>query len=282
MIETAEPKNVAWRVHRLARFAVTTQDTERLVNFWVSAFDCREVSRTSPVRGHPNRVRLTLGTATVDVLEFDQPGRPYRAPLSPFDNEFQHFAIVVSDMAQAYARLCAVRGWTTISTSGPQRLPDTSGGVTAFKFRDPDGHPLEFLSFPTAILPAAWRPTSGNLFLGIDHSALSVADPARSIAFYQGLGLQIAARSYNHGIEQALLDGVSEPQVDVIALAPDDPTPHIELLFYRNAASRRTTDIRDNDVFASRLIFQSGADGALERREPRVLADPDGHRLEIH
>ena len=33
----------------------------------------------------------------------------------------------------------------------PQRLPDwnaTAGGIKAFYFKDPDGHPLEILQFP--------------------------------------------------------------------------------------------------------------------------------------
>ncbi len=54
-------------------------------------------------------------------------------------------------------RLCSVDGWTAISTDGPQRLPPSSGGVAAFKFRDPDGHPLELLAFPDRKWPAHWQ-----------------------------------------------------------------------------------------------------------------------------
>lgn len=36
------------------------------------------------------------------------------------------------------------------------RLPESSGGVTAFKFRDPDGHPLELLAFPDGKVPSRW------------------------------------------------------------------------------------------------------------------------------
>ena len=35
--------------------------------------------------------------------------------------------------------------FTTISRNGPEALP---GGVVAFKFRGPDGHPLELIQFP--------------------------------------------------------------------------------------------------------------------------------------
>ncbi len=41
--------------------------------------------------------------------------------------------------------------------AGPERLPARSGGVSAFKFRDPDGHPLELLAFPPEAVPPIWR-----------------------------------------------------------------------------------------------------------------------------
>ena len=268
-------------VSRISGFAVTTPDTDRLSRFWKAAFGCCELSRTTVRPDRPGTTQLSLGNASIEILEFFEPGRPYPAHLCAFDNEFQHFAIVVSDMAQAYARLCSVAGWTAITRSGPQRLPDSSGGVTAFKFQDPDGHPLELLSFPPATIPLAWQSGSDHSnFLGIDHSALSVADADRSIAFYESLGLCVAARSFNHGDKQALLDAVVDPQIDVIALTPIKPTPHVELLFYRNATARRKLDIQNNDVFASRLIFERGLHD-IRLLESEVLQDPDGHRLEI-
>ena len=188
------------RVARLARFGLITPDAGRLANFYARAFDCRELARGRIAHGNGAeggdrnhggdgggalRVTLNLGDARIEVLQFDHPGRPYLPHLSPFDNEFQHFAIVVADMDAAYARLCSLTGWSPISSAGPQRLPDSSGAVEAFKFRDPDGHPLELLSFPAQSTPAHWRDRQhGHLFLGIDHSAISVADTARSVAFY--------------------------------------------------------------------------------------------------
>ena len=102
---------------------------------------------------------------------------------------------------QAYRRLCSVSGWTAISIDGPQRLPASSGGVSAFKFRDPDGHPLELLAFPDGAWPAHWQARSnGDLALGIDHSAISVSDSARSIAFYEALGLRVAGAFAEHRV----------------------------------------------------------------------------------
>ena len=99
------------------------------------------------------------------------------------DPPFQHFAIVVSDMTAAYANLQVLQNWTAISR-WPANSPPSSGGVTAFKFRDPEGHPLELLTFAPGPKSARWSLRSDNNYLGIDHSAISVADTDRSVAFY--------------------------------------------------------------------------------------------------
>lgn len=278
------------RVQRLSRFGLTTQHLERLVGFWVSAFDCHEVlreRRSGPkfehltgVRGGATSVTLALGDTSIEILEFDHPGNPYMTNLSPFDNEFQHFALVVDDMDAAFSRLSCVAGWSPISSAGPQQLPASSGGVKAFKFRDPDGHPLELLGFPQNQVPEQWRnQPSGSLFLGIDHSAVSCANVAQSIDFYRKIGLEVTARSFNQGIEQQRLDGVPTPQLDVIALAPAAPTPHVELLCYRNRVERKAS-IRSNDSSATRLIFQRAAAPGPEPADTLIF-DPDGHHLLI-
>ena len=74
--------------------------------------------------------------------------------------------------------------------SGPVTLPKSAGGVTAVKFRDPEGHPLEFLQFPRGANPD-WK---GTGVMGIDHSAVSVSDVAASRRFYARHGLSEAAR----------------------------------------------------------------------------------------
>jgi catechol 2,3-dioxygenase-like lactoylglutathione lyase family enzyme len=282
------------QVCRLARFGLTTQNIRRSQDFFTHAFDCREKSkerrsgpafeRSMRVNGGADCLQLSLGAATVELIEFDEPGRPYLPHLSPFDNEFQHLAIVVEDMDRAFEKLRGTNGWTTISASGPQRLPDSSGGVTAFKFRDPDGHPLELLSFPAGKMPAHWQASSGwRVFRGIDHSAISVSDTARSIAFYQTLGLKIAARTLNQGVEQALLDGISHPVVEVVALAPAHRSPHVELLGYRNASNPRTVSIQSNDMSATRLIFDREAAAPFPKADQAdlLILDPDGHHLQI-
>ena len=75
-------------------------------------------------------------------------GRPYPPDSTSTDLWFQHMAIIVNDMRDAYQRVMANRRFRPISRHGPVRLPGNSGAVTAFKFRDHDGHPLELLAFP--------------------------------------------------------------------------------------------------------------------------------------
>ena len=97
---------------------------------------------------------LRLGRERIELLEFtDSAGRPYPPGSTSTDLWFQHMAIVVNDMRHAYQRVMANRRFRPISRDGPVRLPDTSGGVTAFKFRDHDGHPLELLAFPEGHAP---------------------------------------------------------------------------------------------------------------------------------
>jgi catechol 2,3-dioxygenase-like lactoylglutathione lyase family enzyme len=236
--------------------------------------------------GRVMRVTLALGAQRVTMLQFiDRPGRLYPVDAKASDLVFQHFAIVVDDMAAAMAQLARTAGWTAITADGPQQLPVSSGGVTAFKFRDPEGHPLELLAFPPDDVPARWRHVQGNgPFLGIDHSAISVADSVRSAAFYESLGLTVSNRSINDDPAQARLDDLDDPRVEVTAMAPAVETPHVELLAYRSARRYAAPDLAPNDVAATCLVFEVEQGAAESRANPACpmhLVDPDGHRLSI-
>jgi catechol 2,3-dioxygenase-like lactoylglutathione lyase family enzyme len=282
---------VGIKVRKLARFGLTTTDADRLANFYEEALDFRrlatkrfssaEFERLMGVRGGAKSITLGLRDETIELLEFDRPGEPYPKDVFSSDLIFQHFAIVVTDIDRAYQRLSTVGGWTAISRNGPQHLPETSGGVSAFKFRDPDGHPLELLAFPNGRAPARWAHFGSDLCLGIDHSALSVSNSALSIAFYEGIGLRVSETSLNHGPEQARLDGICEPHVEVTAITPSQATPHIELLCYRSVAHSRGIVLKNNDVAATRLVLEidclSPADA--DTRCSHCVLDPDGHHL---
>jgi catechol 2,3-dioxygenase-like lactoylglutathione lyase family enzyme len=182
------------------------------------------------------------------LVRFATQGRPYPRDSRSDDLWFQHLAIVVNDMDLAYAHLSSHAGWRPISEGGPQLLPPSNGAVRAFKFRDPDGHPSGAYLVSARQGRAVWhQKVSAALFLGIDHSALSVASTSRSLAFYRALGLRVSERSVNRGPAQERLDGLPGARVRVTSLRPASAaSPGLELLGYRpsgRAAGRssRTT-----------------------------------------
>lgn len=272
----------------IERVSLTSASAMALAPFYEQAlgFELLEVSRCEGrefeqrlgVNGGALAVLLGLGAQRLELLQFDQPGAAYPTDIGGADTRFQHCAVVVSDLRAAHEQLCAHGGWQPITRPAPQWLPAASGGVGAFKFRDPEGHPLELLAWPAG-LPSPWAALAGNrLFLGIDHTAISVTDTAASIAFYEQLGLGAAASSRNTGPEQARLDGLDHPDVEVTALQPALRTPHLELLCYRRPAMQRGQSVHGNDVAAARIHLCAARAGAGAQR----LVDPDGHVLIIH
>jgi catechol 2,3-dioxygenase-like lactoylglutathione lyase family enzyme len=243
---------------------------------------------------------LRLGCDELELTGYEPTGRDYPQGSTAADLWFQHIAIVVADMDKAYGVLRRGGAMTPISKDGPERLPPNTGSVTAFKFRDPEGHPVELSMFPPGVGAERWRePDASGNCLGIDHSALSVADPARSLAFYaEALGMSVIGRSLNRGPEQDRLDGLSCDGVDIVALQPADPaSPHIELLGYPQPR-RSGRRLRPNDIAATRLDFQvADLPGTVDRLRTAgarfvspgavtlatgptaLVADPDGHLL---
>jgi catechol 2,3-dioxygenase-like lactoylglutathione lyase family enzyme len=303
-------------VIRIGRISFTTADADRLVAFYQRAFGFEAMepehyggpgfAQLTGVEGaHARALPLRLGEETIELLAFALPGTPYPADIGCDDPRFQHIAIVVADMETAYLRLCACEGWTAITRPAPQRLPGSSGTVTAFKFRDPEGHPLELLAFPPDDVPPRWReaPHRQGPCLGIDHSAIVVSSTPPSVAFYrQALGFSVAGRSLNRGWEQEQLDAVPGAVVEVTALDPwAENSPHLELLCYRSsgpprgapaalcsngiAATRSTLEVDDLPALeyalaAARIRFISAGTVALRDNRPALLiSDPDGHVL---
>jgi catechol 2,3-dioxygenase-like lactoylglutathione lyase family enzyme len=127
-------------------------------------------------------VRLQLGRELLELTEYLAPrGRPAPVDAQSNDRWFQHVAIVVQDMDLAYERLRAAR--VAHVSPAPQRLPDwnpNAGGIRAFYFRDPDGHPLELIWFPPGKGDPRWQEPGEALFLGIDHTAIASAIRARA------------------------------------------------------------------------------------------------------
>ncbi|MGH7702872.1 MAG: VOC family protein, partial [Gemmatimonadales bacterium] len=198
----------------------TVSDMERSVDFYTRILTFEKLSdvetagpaseRLTGVFGVRLRVvTLQLGEEQLVLTEYlASPGRPAPVDARSNDRWFQHVAIIVSDMDRAYQVLRANR--VRHASTGPQLLPPTipnAAGIRAFYFRDPDGHPLEILSFPPDKGAPKWHRSSDRLFLGIDHTAIVVGDTERSLRFYRDrLGFKVAGESHNFGTEQEHLN----------------------------------------------------------------------------
>jgi catechol 2,3-dioxygenase-like lactoylglutathione lyase family enzyme len=218
---------------------------------------------------------MRLGDETIELTEYLTPrGRPIPVDSRSHDRGFQHIAIVVSDVDRAYASLRR-HGVEHVSPA-PQRLPDwnlNAGGIRAFYFKDPDGHPLEIISFPPGKGDARWQRAGGRLFLGIDHTAIVVGDTARSLACYRdALGLAVAGESENWGPEQERLNNVFGARLRITTLRAA-AGPKIEFLEYLTPRDGRPAppDARANDVAHWQTVLVAG-DAARVARTLRSSA----------
>ena len=295
------------------RVTLVVSDLDRAEDDYVRTFGCHVEHRgdIDPAlvrvlcirRARGRRSVLRLGRERIELLEFTETaGRPYPLGSTSTDLWFQHVAIVVTDMRRAYLRVMADRRFRPISRQGPVRLPGESGGVTAFKFRDQDGHPLELLAFPPGDVPEPWRTGHGNgSFVGVDHTAIAVSDSARSARFFGSVfGFSTAGRTENRGPEQADLDDVNDVHVSVTRLAPDLPAPRMELLDYHVGLRRPIPpDTASSDIVATHSVVRVASLDAtaaalarcgtsLARDDLMILAGgvraalvsgPDGHRF---
>lgn len=238
-------------------------------------------------------VDMRLGDETLRLTQYLTPrGRPVPADSRSNDRWFQHIAIVVRDMDAAYARLREHKV-LPVSTA-PQTLPEwnkAAAGIRAFYFRDPDDHNLELIYFPAGKGDPKWQQSSGPLFLGIDHTAIGVADTDSSLRFYRDkLGLRVAGGSVNHGPEQEHLNHVFGARVRITTLrAPSGPG--IEFLEYLTPRDGRSfpADGRPSDIFHwQTTIVVEEADPLVDvstlplgARKAQLVRDPDGHAVQI-
>jgi catechol 2,3-dioxygenase-like lactoylglutathione lyase family enzyme len=223
--------------------------------------------------------RLRLGDEHIELTEYLAPrGRPYPVDTRGNDRWFQHIAIIVSDIDRAYAML-REHGVPQAST-GPQRLPDwnpNAGGISAYYFRDPDGHFLEILAFPPGKGLPRWH-RKDALFLGVDHTAIVVSSTDQALAFYRdGLGLKVVGESENHGVEQEHLNNVFGARLRITTLrAPKGPG--IELLEYLAPRDGRPAplDLKSNDLAHWQTTVTSGhVEALLAAQHGGGLVSPD-------
>ncbi|MFN9694477.1 MAG: VOC family protein [Synechococcaceae cyanobacterium] len=264
--------------------------------------------------------RLALGGEVLELSEVlelapgARPGRPIPADSRCNDRWFQHICLVVNSMELALAGLRPAldAGRITAISTTPQRLPDwntAAAGIIAYKFHDPEGHPLELLEFPPDKGDARWQQAGPGPLLGIDHSAIGIADTAISSAFYaELLGLLHLSDGENSGPEQDGLDDLMGVRVRITALRCLQG-PGIECLDYLSPPGGRPMppDLGPQDAGHWQLRFrladlEAAAQGAsayggrvispgivdladqatlFGAQRALQLADPDGHRLQL-
>ena len=252
-------------------------------------------------------VRMKLGNEFVDLTEYLAPrGRPIPVDSRSNDIWFQHIAIVVRDMDQAFEKLRALK--VQFVSTGPQTLPPSikaSAGIKAFYFRDPDQHNLEVISFPPGKGDPRWQEKTDKLFLGIDHTAIGISSTEASLHFYRDLlGFHKAGESENFGTEQEHLNQVFGAHLQITGMRAA-LGPGIEFLEYLTPhdGRARPADVHANDIVHwQTMIKTDGVDlMAKKLRDAHVhfvssgvvsmpkdkagfskgalVSDPDGHDL---
>jgi catechol 2,3-dioxygenase-like lactoylglutathione lyase family enzyme len=286
---TASPQSLVQAVEAVG---MTVSNMEQSVGFFSDVLTFEKTSDIEVAGGEYERlqglfgirmrvVRMRLGSEQIELTEYLAPrGRRIAEDSRSNDRWFQHVAIIVSDMGAAYARLR--QHHVEHASPEPQRLPDwnpNAGGIKAFYFKDPDGHPLEILEFPAGKGDPKWHVPSNRLFLGIDHTAIVVNNTGTSLAFYRDLmGFHVAGESTNFGPEQERLNNVFGARLHITGLRAA-AGPGIEFLEYLTPRNGRpASGIQSNDM-AHWETTVTTADGnqAFERLRsaPALLVSPD-------
>ena len=298
-------------VREVGAIGLTVGDLDRAVEFYTKILPFEKVSESKTAPGAADELlglsrtqlrsaELKLGDERIRLTEhLANKGRPIPADSRSFDHWFQHIAIVVRDMNQAYERLRAHR--VKHVSTGPQTLPEWNkgaAGIKAFYFRDPEDHVLEIIFFPSGKGDPKWQQPTTNVFLGIDHTAIVVSDTDKSLAFYRDLlGLRVAGESENYGVEQEHLNQVFGARLHITGLRAERG-PDIEFLEYITPPGGHslTADAKANDLvfWNTRLAVDDVAKLSAKLRESgvavvskpssahsQIVRDPDGHALQL-
>src|SRR5438874_2383533 len=296
---------------------MTVSDMDRAVEFY-SALTFQKISDVEVLGDEFDHHQGVVGARVPivpmqlrnDYLDLTQylapPGRPIPADSRSNDLWFQHVAIVVRDMDQAFEKLRALK--VQFVSTGPQTLPPSikaAAGIKAFYFRDPDQHNLEIIYFPPGKGDPRWQEKTDNLFLGIDHTAIGIANTESSLRFYRDvLGLRKAGESENFGTEQEHLNQVFGAHVHITGMRAASG-PGIEFLEYLTPRDgrRRPVDSKANDLLHWQTTVVASDVDALARKlreahagfvsssvvvmtkekagfsKGALVSDPDGHDL---
>lgn len=260
-------------VSRVESVGFTVSDMDKAFDFYTRILPFEKISDTetfgtefehlSGVFGARVRiVRLKLGNEILELTEYlTAGGRPIPVDSRSNDQWFQHIAIIVSDMDKAFEILR--KNKVRFASTAPQTLPKTipnAAGISAFYFKDFDNHVLEILSFPSDKGAKKWRDlaNTGQLFLGIDHTAIVVGNSEESMKFYRdSLGLTVAGMSENFGTEQEHLNNVFGAKLHITGLRTKEDGIAVEFLEYLAPRDGKPfpKDTRSNDLWHWQTSF---------------------------
>ncbi|MEZ4932767.1 MAG: VOC family protein [Saprospiraceae bacterium] len=254
---------------------------------------------------------LKIGDEIIELMEFSNtpPNRPIPLDSKSNDLWFQHIAIVVDNMEVAYEKVKKAKV-VHVSTS-PQILPEyisAAAGIKAFYFQDPDGHNLELIYFPKNKGNDKWHQekkimvnNNPSNFLGIDHTAIGIADTDESYLFWRDiLKLEVGGHSENYGPEQEHLNQIFGARLFITGLHTNEGFG-IEFLDYiappggrAYPADSQPTDlwhwhttlkVDGLDELAKQLLdsgFQFISNGIVQLENSQkalMVRDPDGHAV---
>ena len=134
---------------------------------------------------------------------------------------------------------------------------------------------LEIIQFPHGKGDPKWQDRH-ELLLGVDHTAIVVANTEQSLSYYRDLlGFKIVGGSENYGPEQAHLNNVPGAHLRITTLAAPGAGPKIELLQYLQPDDGRPfpPDAKPNDLFHWQTTI------ATSSARTGLIRDPDGHAL---
>jgi catechol 2,3-dioxygenase-like lactoylglutathione lyase family enzyme len=263
---------------------------------------------------HMRIVHLKLGDQTVELTSYVSPPTGRLIPVPSYSNDawFEHMAIVVRDIDAAYQALQDAN--VRQISAHPVTIPDTNpgaAGIKAIKFHDPESHPLELIYFPPGKGNSLWHKPANRLFLGIDHTAMTVGRTDEGVAFYRDLlGFEVGGSTFNSGSTQEILDNLFNDTCLVTAMLPRAAPPHVEFLDYKTPSGGRpmpadtkandlwhwqtTLVTRDIEAVADRLrragaqfitpepvTIPDQAQGKLGFRKALMIRDPSGHALRL-
>ncbi|QEC66576.1 VOC family protein [Panacibacter ginsenosidivorans] len=318
LLFTINITNIEAQVKEVGPIGITVKDMNTSVKFYSEVLGFKKISdkevygsqyeQLEGIFGLRMRiVRMQLGDEVIELTDYlTSGGRSIPEDMRSNDLYFEHIAIVVSDMENAYRHL---RKYMVMHVStAPQTIPANNvaaAGVKAFYFHDPDMHDLELIYFPKGKGQAKWQNTNGKLFLGIDHTALGISNTDSSLYFYKNiLGLDRKGDSWNMGMEQAHLNNIEGASLHITGLHALSGVG-IEFLQYLKPGPGKPfpADTRADDIWhwqttliaddvtslynkLKKLNYSFVSKGVVEMKDKDgdmykafIVRDPDGHAM---